>query len=545
MLDELHVSDIALIEDAGLRFSGHLTVLTGETGAGKTALLSALQLICGRRADSSVVSDGAEEACVEARIVGAGDEHVIARRLSAAGRSRCSIDGHMASVSQLAEASASIRVHGQHEQVQLLQSASQLSYLDASDPAIAPLLGSYRASRDAWLAAKDACERLEGAQRRQASELEFMRFADEQISAVNPQEGELEQLESELPRLQNAQGLAQSVHEALALMGDDGAALDALAEASAALSRRSGIDPELDPLVERLDALLAQLEDLSRDLSAYAQGVPVDSKRLDEVLARLDALSGIERRFGPGIERVLEVWASAKRAIQAADASPEALADARRAVQEAEDRLCLDADALSAARAASAERFCADLAGAVHELAMEQASFEFSFSRLPFDKWTGAGADRVELLYAPTAQSRPRPLSRIASGGELSRILLSLELIHHRKAAEDAPGTIVFDEVDAGIGGAAGVAVAKSLAQLAEHVQVVVVTHLPQVAAAASRHYVVEKGVGASGRILTEVRAVQGEDCVHEIARMLAGTDDEAALEHARSLCKEMSPERR
>lgn len=544
MLDELHVRNIALIEDASIAFSPSLTVLTGETGAGKTALLAALDLICGKRADSQVVSDGADEALAEARFVEGGEEHVLKRRLSSSGRSRCTVDGSLATVGELAQAASSIRVHGQHEQVLLLEPAVQLAYLDSWISQEGEHLQPYRAARQRYLAARERFDELDSSNAQAAQELEFMRFTEGQIAKVDPRQGEYEELEAELPRLQHGEQLAQAVNGALACLHDDGASIDLLARAVEELERQGGVDEELDAIAERLSGLLSELDDVTRELSSYAEGVVCDPQRLEDVLARLDELSGLMRRYGPGMEQVFATWKRAKAAIARADASPEQLEAARAELASAERAYRAAGKELAGLRHEAGERFCESLAASVHELAMEGAAFEFSFSELPLERWTEAGSERVELLYRPAPSSSARPLSRIASGGELSRILLSLECLYQGRTPSDASRTIVFDEVDQGVGGATGNAVAERLASLSQSAQVVVVTHLPQVAARAERHYVVSKERGSDGSVTTSVEEVEGASRVREVARMLAGTSDEAALEHARTLLASAGDER-
>lgn len=535
MIDELHVSNLALIEDATLEFAPGLTVLTGETGAGKTALLTALRLVSGARADATHVRAGAEEACAEARIID-GEERILRRRLSAQGRSRCTIDGHMATVGELADASQSIEIHGQHDQVLLLQPARQLAYLDTwiGDE---ELIAAYRSAREEYQAAKEELASIEEAASTATQELEFMRFTCEQIEKVAPREGEFEELEEELPRLQNAEQLGQAVNDAYHALYADGAALDLLARAHAALSKEGGIDGELDELAERLGELEVELEDLTRDIGSYAQGVQYDPYRLEEVLSRLDALSGLMRRFGPGMEQVFEAWDAAKKTLEGVESSPFEIERMRKHVDEKRSKLETAADELSEARHTHAKRFCAQLASATHELAMEEASFEFSFEELPFERWTQAGSEQIELLYRPAKASSPQRLGRIASGGELSRILLAIECMHYGSHAPSASRhTIVFDEIDAGIGGATGAAIARRLLMLARTVQVVVITHLPQVAAVGDEQYLVSKQSMKDGLPKTSVTRVTGEERVAEIARMLAGRDDETARDHARQL---------
>lgn len=535
MLDELHVSNIALIEDATIAFAPGLTVLTGETGAGKTALLAALKLICGARADASVVRDGAEEALAEARLVD-DDEHIVRRRLSVAGRSRCTIDGAMATVGELAALTSSIEVHGQHEQVLLLEPARQLAYLDAWAQD-ADLVERYAQARSAYQEARVALDELEQARGKDEQELEFMRFTCEQIEKVNPQPGELEELEDELPRLQHADQLAQALSRACAALHDDGGALDLIAQGTSELMHQQGIDDELDGLAVRLDGQMRDLEDLTRDLSAYAHAIDTDPARLEETLERLDKLNGLMKRFGPGMEQVFATWQTARRAIESAQNSPQRMEETRARVVQAEDAYRQAAVALSAARHDAARTFCEQLGHAVAELAMEGARFEFSFDELAFERWGESGSEQIELLYQPAPTSKSRPLRRIASGGELSRILLALECLHYDSSDSGITrSTIVFDEVDSGIGGATGNAVARRLATLAKGAQVIVVTHLAQVAALADEHYVVSKQSLADALPHTSVEPVTGEARVAEIARMLSGDDDERALDHARSM---------
>lgn len=535
MLEELHVSNIALIEDATLGFAPGLTVLTGETGAGKTALLAALKLICGARADATVVRDGSDEALAEA-LLADEDEHVVRRRLSAAGKSRCTIDGAMATVKELAAMTSSIEVHGQHEQVALLEPVRQLAYLDDSAED-GEALERYRSARAAYFEAKDELEELMRMQGESDQQLEYLSFVREQIEKVDPQPGEYEQLEEELPRLQNADQLAQSLQAARDALHADGGAIDLLAKAFGELSRQRGIDDELDELSERLYVALQELEDLARDISGYAETIDTDPYRLEETLGRLDELSGLMKRFGPDMNSVFETWEKAKLAQDAAGDSPQRMHDAQAAVEAAHLAYERAASELSQRRHQASRTFCEELAKSVHELAMEGASFDFEFDELPFERWTESGSEQVELMYQPAKAAKMRPLRRIASGGELSRILLALECLHYGSGAHDVErSTIVFDEVDSGIGGATGNAVARRLASLSKDVQVIVVTHLAQVAALADTHYVVMKDIQPAGLPQTSVVVVSGEDRVVEVARMLSGDDDVQALNHARAL---------
>lgn len=539
MLDELHVKNLALIEEASVELSSGLTVLTGETGAGKTALLSALKLIGGKRADSKTVRDGAAEALSEARYLAGGEEHVVQRRLTAAGRSRCTLDGSMATVSQLSDALSFVHIHSQHEQVLLLQPQTQLEFLDRYIDPLGAHLEPYREALAAYRKASKHLKSLEEASLTQDQELEYQRFVESQISAVKPQEGEYEALESQLPKLQNAQVLADAVSAAVRALYAEGAACDEVSSACAELARQAGVDDELDALHDRLEDLSAQLDDLVRDLRVYAGSIQSDPAALQETLTRLSALSGLMKRYGPDMEHVFAAWERAQACIQGAGSSPELIEKAKRARAQALHALQRAGAELQTLRKEKAAELCSLLAASVADLAMPDASFEFSFEDASTSRWTDSGPAAIELLYRPAAAASARPLRQIASGGELSRILLALECVLRDAGAASPDDTLVFDEVDAGIGGATGEAVGRRLAQLAKHAQVIVVTHLAQVAAHADVHFVVSKS-SVDGVASTAVAPVDGEERVIELARMLSGSTDDAALEHARVLLGEV-----
>lgn len=539
MLDELHVKNLALIEEAAIELSGGLTVLTGETGAGKTALLSALKLIGGKRADSKAVRDGADEALSEARYLVDGEEHIVQRRLTAAGRSRCALDGSMATVAQLSEALSFVHIHSQHEQVLLLQPQTQLEFLDRFIDPSGSHLHAYRDALAVYRKASKQLKSLEEASLTQDQELEYQRFIESQISAVNPQEGECEALEAQLPKLQNAQVLADAVNAAVRSLYAEGAACDELSTACAELSRQAGVDAELDGLSSRLEDLSAQLDDLVRDLRVYAGSIDNDPTALQETLARLSALSGLMKRYGPDMEHVFAAWERARDCIQGAGSSPQLIEKAKRARAEALRELQAAGAQLQALRKEKAADLCSQLAASVADLAMPEAAFEFSFEDAATSRWTDSGPAAVELLYRPAASAAARPLRQIASGGELSRILLALECVLRDAGAASPDDTLVFDEVDAGIGGATGEAVGRRLSELSRHAQVIVVTHLAQVAIHADAHFVVSKSA-VGGSVATTVAPVTAEERVAEVARMLSGSADEAALQHARALLEEV-----
>ena len=536
MIDELHATDVALIRDASLAFSPGLTVLTGETGAGKTALLSALKLVVGERADATYVRDGAPGLVVEGRFfLPGGDEDgtVVRRRLSADGRGRVEVDGRMASVKELAEVvGASVDLCGQHEHQRLLSVATHVGMLDAwAGGEVEGALAAYREALEAAHEARAELRRVVEASRTSAAQLDEAEFALRKIDEVNPREGELEELEQTLPVAEHAEALimaSEGAREALA--GDDGAA-DALSSAVRALRDASRHDRRLATIADRLEGTLIDVEDVASELRDYRDDVEFDPEELDRMQTRLSQLQGLLRAFGPRMADVLARRAKAAEVVEAASDGGVRERQARRSLARAEAALAERADALDAARAGVAPRLAAEVTHQMARLEMGSASVEFSSERLPREQWSATGPSRVELLYRPGSGLTARPLRRIASGGEVSRVMLAAKVV---LGEADDVETLVFDEVDAGVGGATAVALAEVLADLASTHQVIVVTHLAQVAVRAGLHYVVEKSDDREPE--TRLREVTGEDRVREVARMLSGDASAASLAHAREM---------
>ncbi|MCL2339988.1 MAG: DNA repair protein RecN [Actinomycetia bacterium] len=535
MLDELTVRSLALIERAHLEFSAGFNVLTGETGTGKTALVGAIKLLIGERADVSAISDDAEELMVSARLLDPdGRETVVSRRLSRQGRSRASINDELVSVTALsAEIGPHFDLLGQHEHQSLLSPAAQLSYLDNyGGPALADALSRYQAAwRQSQTAAAELSQ-LQAASQQSARSLEDARFILNNISAVQPVAGEYEQLQSELPILRRGEDLAIAAQAVWQLLREDQQVLDLLAQAARQLQSVQGIDERLDNIAERLDSALIDLEDLAAELLSYWDSVNFDATALDQALERLGQLEGLMRRFGPGMPAVLERWEAAQEQLALADNLPERLAAAEQLWQRSEGELATAAEQLAAQRCQAAGQLAECLTARLPELAFADAAIEAQLTALERANWTSNGSQRLELLYQPSARSLARPLAKIASGGELSRVMLALKI----ESVHDDGLTLVFDEVDAGIGGAAARAVGSYLQQLAATHQIIVITHLAQIAARADHHYVVEKAPDTEGRQITRIREANGEERVQEIARMLSGSTDAVALAHAQEL---------
>lgn len=540
MLSELHVQNLALVEDVWLEFGPGLTVLTGETGAGKTVLVSALKLLLGDRADSSLVREGAEEALVEGRFVIDGVETLVRRRLTAEGRSRCTIDGEMATVTMLAELLGSrVDLHGQHEHQALLSPGRHAGYLDRfiGEPAVAARARyavAWRELADTRARLLDIDTALADRDRR----ADYLRFQVQDIDRTAPQLGEVEALEAELPRLRHGERLAEAAGGAWGAIRDEGGSSDGLSRAITALGGVHGLDPELDTLASSAMRLDVELQELATSLRDYVESVERDPGALDATERRLRDLGDLTRKYGPAIEDVLAVREAAARELELLDAGEAGLARARDEVDAAADVLRVAAAELAGLRDGAVSMFCERLAAAAADLALPDAAFAVERSPLGFDEWTADGPERVEFLFSSAAGESPRPLAKIASGGEISRVMLALKGV---LGAADSVPVLVFDEVDAGIGGATAVAVGRRLASLACGHQVLVVTHLPQVAAYADSHVVVSKSE-AGGRTVTTAQRVEGDGLIAEIARMLAGSTSPTSIAHARELISSASP---
>ncbi|MCL2332236.1 MAG: DNA repair protein RecN [Actinomycetia bacterium] len=530
MLEELHIRDLALIEEVWLPFGEGLTVLTGETGAGKTVLLSALQLLMGGRGDANMLRPGADSAQVEAQFSG---ELVAARTLMVGGRNRCLLDGDLSTVGALAETIGPlIDLHGQHDHQELLHPSNHLDYLDRSAAArIAPLQSAYQEALEAWREAREAREALQAQLSASAEQLEAGRIALAEIERIDPQPGEDDEIRSSLPALENAEELAGLCETAYGALHDEGAALDRLSRAREALEQAARFEPALDEQRAQIAEASVLLSDVADSLRDSLGRIEHDPAALETRLNRLAELDGLAKRFGPSLEQVLALRDRLAATAAVTGSGDEALAAARAAEAQAQTGLQEAAQRLAGERRAQATSFLEQLAAAAAPLQLGTVRFDFSFEDLPFERWTSSGSQKLEILYAPTPDSALRPLARIASGGELSRVMLALQTV---LGSGDDGKTLIFDEIDTGIGGAVATAVGKALKELARHHQVIVVTHLAQVAAYGDAHYVVRKqDEGTGGQVVTTVSPVTGSYRTAEIARMLSGETSEAALAHA------------
>ncbi|MFB7258218.1 DNA repair protein RecN [Streptomyces nojiriensis] len=566
----MRIRSLGVIDDAVVELSPGFTAVTGETGAGKTMVVTSLGLLLGGRADPALVRIGAKAAVVEGRIVmrpdapaavraeEAGAELddgvlLISRTVSAEGRSRAHVGGRSVPVGLLAElADDLVAVHGQTDQQGLLRPARQRQALDryAGDAVAVPLekYGSaYRRLRSVAVELEEITTRA----RERAQEADLLRFGLDEIAAVEPVAGEDTELAAEAERLGHAESLssaAQLAHAALAGNPEDPEAVDAnmlVAGAHRALESVRSHDPALGALAERIGELGILLSDVAGELAGYADDLDADPLRLAAVEERRAALTQLTRKYGSAgtVDAVLE-WAEqgAARLLEL-DGDDERITELTAERDGLRGELSLLAQALTDARVEAATRFASAVTAELASLAMPHARVTIDIRQAEDPDgvdvdgrpvaYGPSGADEVELLLAPHPGAQPRPIAKGASGGELSRVMLAVEVVF---AGSDPVPTYLFDEVDAGVGGKAAVEVGRRLAKLAKSAQVVVVTHLPQVAAFADRQLLVEKtndgSVTRSG-----VTVLEGEDRIRELSRMLAGHEDSvSARAHAEEL---------
>jgi DNA repair protein RecN (Recombination protein N) len=571
LLLEVSISDFAIIDRLKLALGPGLNVLTGETGAGKSIIIDAVELALGGRASTEQVRSGAERTYVEvvfdlgalpatrdtlARtgFLDSPDEPllVVGREVARTGRSLTRLNGRTATVSSLREVSQDLLdLHGQHEHQSLLRPERHLPLLDAfGGPELARLGEETRRLYGAIAARRTALARLSGDARDRARRLDLLRFQVGEIDGAALTVGEEETLRDERSVLANAEKLYAATSSTYAALyeGDPRQAslLDALAALTAGIGGVADLDRTLIPVREALESARFQIEEAARELRRYRDRVQADPERLAEVDARLDLISQLRRKYGESVAEVLQFRTQAAAELESVETNEEAAG--RLASELAEfGRLFTAAGlALSEARRQAAGTLVAQVTGELDDLSMPRTVFEVRLMRneapdgLAVDGRTFSfgphGFDSAEFLLSTNPGEPPRALARIASGGELARIMLALKTILAR--VDNVP-TLIFDEVDAGIGGRAALAVAHKLAGLARHRQVICVTHLAPIACLADAHFSIAKTV-EGGRTITRVSPLAGEDRVAEIARMLGGAPErEASLNHARALLVE------
>jgi len=523
MLRYLHIRNLAVIEEVEIEFGPGLTVLTGETGAGKSILVEAVGLLLGGRASSELVRTGEEAAHIQAVFEGEDGREVIVRReITAQGRSRAFVDGALATAAALRDlATRLVELHGQHEHHLLLESERHLDLLDdyaglvGTGATVAAAFGEMQRLRV-------ALDTLRLDERQKAARIDLLTFQCDEIEKAVLQPGEEEHLKAERTMLANADRLQRIGGEAYAaLYESDGAALAALGTVWRRLVELAALDPRVTPYLDAREGIKSQLEDLAFFLRGYADGIEASPARLQAVEDRLALIARLKRKYGETLEDVLDHARRCRSELEDLAHSEARATAAEREYEEARQVFETAAAALSRARRSAAPALAGDLETALSELAMGGARFEVRFNdgSLPEAQWSARGVDRAEFFVSANVGEDLRPLARIASGGELSRIMLALRGL---TASAAAHRTLVFDEVDAGIGGRAADDVGRKLQRLSRAAQVLCITHLPQIAAHARTQLRVTKAV-RKGRTTTQVAVLDHGRRCEEIARMMAG----------------------
>jgi len=562
MLRELSIRNFAIIDDLRIRFADGLTILSGETGAGKSIIINAVNLMLGSRATADLVRTGADNAEIESIFeippdspalkimkdqgLDPSEELLIRRVIARNGRHRVYVNGRLSTMQMLGALTArQASISGQHAHQRLLKDDEYLEILDRF-AALWPKRVELNEHYFAMLPKIQTLSSLRDLRDRQSEQLELLRFQKQEIEAAAFSKGEDTSLEQERQRLKHAEQLRHDVYHSVDdLYGAAGSVIERLSEVQKILAKAARLDATLAPTAEGIGNTAFQLEDLTRDLQGYLSGLEVDEERLEWVDERLDRLNRLKRKYGGSLEKVSERVGEIEAALSTTENLEERISALEKELAGDHHRLAAAASDLSAARKSAAEGFCLRVEQELRSLNMAQTQFSAQFDvRLP-DKDSEplftteaaiigeTGMDTIRFMIAPNVGEASKPLSAIASGGELSRVVLALKAI---LSGQQAVETIIFDEVDAGIGGGTADVVGQKLAKLGRKHQVICITHLPQIARFGNHHFRISKHV-TNGRTITRITPLHNDDRIQEIARMLGGDRiTPTTLDHAREL---------
>lgn len=544
MLTDLSIKNIAIIDSLQLSFRTGLTVLTGETGAGKSIIIDAVGLIMGARASSDLIRSGAEEAVVEAIFdisglpelrqqiedagLESGNELLIKRSISRSGKNRIFINGGMATLALLADISRClINIYGQHESQTLLKPDNNLLLLDAF-AGITMQREEFSSIFSRLQAVQERLDHLENEEREAARKVDLLSFQSAEIATANLRPGEVEELEERRQVLASAEKLGGTSIEAFErLYGGDGAILGQLRRIASSIAELASIDHDLGELSANMESAYLQLEDAAISLRDYASRIEADPAALQQADDRLDQIGRLKKKYAPTLEGILAFKQEIDAELDLLRGREQDRHQLEATRDELMTKLIAQGSGLTKCRTTAATALKKALEAEAHQLAMKNAIFEITLESLSEPRTSGF--ERIEFLFSPNPGEPPRPLARIASGGELSRLMLAIKQV---LPEGDVP-TLVFDEVDTGIGGATSELVGRKLKNVAARQQVLCITHLPQVAVFADHHLRVEKQV-TDGRTSTQVILLEKTERTHEVARMLAGaTITESAVSHA------------
>ena len=552
MLRFLRIQRLAVIDSVEVEFEPGLNVLTGETGAGKSILVEAVGLLLGGRASGDLVRTGEDSATIEAIFESGGEELLIRREITAQGRSRAFIDGALATAGALKDLSDRlIELHGQHEHQTLLDSSTHLGVLDAFG-ALESLATAVATTFEALDVSRQELARVRAAAKDRDARLELITFQLGELDRAAPKAGEDEQLAALRQVLANAERVERLCVDSYASLYDrDDAVLAALGNVWRRVAELAALDPQFQPYLEARDGIKSQLEDLATFLRRYADGIEASPARLQQVEERLALLERLKRKHGPALADVIARHESLRRERHDLEGGDERIAELEREAAASRAAYLAQAQALSTERRRVAGELAMQLQTVLGDLAMEDTRFEVRFAEpLAERDWSARGIDAAEFFVSPNPGEDLRPLARIVSGGELSRIMLAIKTLtaasrHGFNDASDRPPSsaapgLIFDEVDAGIGGRVADVVGRKLRTLGSAFQVLCITHLPQIAAYADTHFQIDKRIHG-GRTKTTVQRLDEARRVDEIARMLGG---EAITDGLRRSAREMLRER-
>ncbi len=565
MIEAISIRNIALIDELDLELSPGLNIFTGETGAGKSVILKSIGLVLGERTSPDIVREGTDAASVEIGVVPSisfpsmmdtNDTLVLSRQISANGRSRCRINGELSNLKRLEELGALlVDIHGQHEHQSLFRTETHLELLDdfgENDKEREQVSTQYHHLLDLQRELDSLLYTLRTSER----EKELLEFEVKELAAANLQEGEEEELTTEIGILNNAEQLYESANLVYEQLDGDGSSafgtsdsnggssvLESLRDSAKTIAKLTEVDTSLSELCERIESSLYELEDIASQIREYAETVEFNPARLAEVTDRLETISKFKRRYGNTISEMIEYHSDAERKLSDLEIGSEKIDELQSQIREIKQTICELCITLSVKRKKVAKRLSALVEKELQELGMEKA--EFYTEVQPIEDENGSlliddkryalrenGMDKVEFLIAPNVGSESRPLTRIASGGEISRVMLALKTVLIK--VDNIP-TVLFDEIDSGIGGKVADVVGKKLKELSQSAQVICITHLPQIARFADRHFLVEKDVVGESTLIS-AKSLTDAERVTEIARMHGGQETEVGLAHAREL---------
>jgi len=550
MLTDLCIKNFAIIDNLQLSFGSGLNVLTGETGAGKSIIIGAIELILGGRSSAEIIRTGKDEAVVEAIFDLSGEPEIVAkltetgidaegellvkRVVSLTGKNRVYLNGGLSTTARLSAVSRMlVNIYGQHESQTLTRPENHPALLDGFG-GLMPLQEEFSRLFAEFAKIRAEIKKLEEGDRDAGRRMDLLAFQSAEIASAGLTAGEEESLLKERQILAHAGRLFQNSRWAFEeLYGGDRTILGLLADVKGKIAEIATVDDSLSSMIDALNSICIQVEDAGLSLRDYSAGIEIDPERLREVDDRLDLIGRLKKKYAPTVEEILSFKEQADREIEQLANRVQRRDDLDQSLSDLERKLSEMAVDLGGKRREAALNLKNAMEKELRDLAMKNALFEVSFE--VFGEPRPFGMERAEFLFSSNPGEAPKPLSRIASGGELSRLMLALKQVHPES---DVP-TLVFDEVDSGIGGAVSALVGKKLKKVAQRQQVLCITHLPQVAAFANHHFKVDKSV-EEGRTVSRVTSLEGDDRVAEMARMLGGMKISVrSLEHAREMIEE------